>query len=88
MPTRVEVVASNVLLGADSVEVDGTEPRPDDAVRGPCLDLVMRGSNPGMAGCIAPGDVVLAPRFSGAIDLGVVGPGLLGFPDSLPLPVN
>jgi hypothetical protein len=52
------------------------------------LDLVMRGSNPGMAGCIAPGDVVLAPRFSGAIDLGVVGPGLLGFPDSLPLLVN
>jgi hypothetical protein len=73
MPARVEAVASDTLLGADSVEADGIEPRPDDAAGDLCLDMVTRGSGPSTPGSTAPGDAVPAPRFSDVVDPGVVG---------------
>jgi hypothetical protein len=88
MPARLEAVASDALLDANSIETDGTEPQLDDAVGGPCLDLVMLCSGPSVPECIAPSDAVPAPEFSGAMDPGVAGLGLLGSPGSLLLHVN
>jgi hypothetical protein len=42
MPSQAEVVASDSLLGVNSVEVEGIEPWPDDNVGGLCLGVVMR----------------------------------------------
>jgi hypothetical protein len=64
-----------VLLGANSVESDRTEPRLDDATGGLCLDLVVCSSGRSMPGCTAPSDAVLAPGF-----LAIVDPGIAGFP--------
>jgi hypothetical protein len=80
MPARVEVVAGDTQLGAVSIEVDGIEPQPDDAIGGPCLDLVMRYSSPSMPERTTPGNAILVP---GAVDLGVAGLWLLGSPSSL-----
>jgi hypothetical protein len=88
MPARVEATASDGLLGADSVEVDGTKPQPDDAAKGLCLDLVMRGSGTSTPRCTASGNAVPAPRFSGAMDPRVAGHGLSGFCGLLPPPIN
>jgi hypothetical protein len=56
MPAWVEGVAGDARLGADSVEADGIEPRPDDTAGSPCLDLVMCNSGssmpvPQVSGC-------------------------------------
>jgi hypothetical protein len=56
-------------LGADSVEVDGTEPRPNNAAGGLSMHLVMHGSGASMTGSTAPGDVVPSPEFPVAADL-------------------
>jgi hypothetical protein len=57
-PARVEAVASDTLLGADSVDADGIEPRLDDTTGDLCLDLVTRGSGPGTPRSRARGDAV------------------------------
>jgi hypothetical protein len=67
-----------MLLGTDSIEVDGTEPQPDDATGGPCLDMVVCSFSPNMPMCTTLGDAVPAPGFSSAMDLGVTRLGLLG----------
>jgi hypothetical protein len=71
MPTQVEAVANNALLGAGSVEMDEIEPQLDDATRGPCLDFVMHGSGLGMLECTTLGDTVLELGFSETVDPGV-----------------
>jgi hypothetical protein len=71
-----------VLLGINCVEVDGIEPRPDEATRSSCFDIVMHSPDPSMIGCTSSGDTVPAPGFSGAVDSGVVGPRLSGSPGS------
>jgi hypothetical protein len=68
--------------------VDGIEPQSDDATGGPCLDLVVCSSGPSMPRCTSSINVIPALRFSGAVDLGVVGLGLLGSPLSPSSPVN
>jgi hypothetical protein len=65
-----------------------TEPRQDNVVGGPCLDLVMQGSGASAPWHVGPGDAVLAPEFLGAMDPGVAGPGLPSSPGLLPPPVN
>jgi hypothetical protein len=65
-----EAVTFDALLGADNIEADWTEPRPDGATGGPCLDLVVHTSCPRMLGLTAPGDAVPTPGFSGAVDPG------------------
>jgi hypothetical protein len=88
MPTRVEAVASDRRLGADSVEADRAKPRPDATVGGLCLDFVMRGSSTSMPGHTAQGDADPAPGFLGVMDPRVAGPRLSGSPGLLPLPIN
>jgi hypothetical protein len=88
MPARAESVASDALLGAGSIEVDGTKPRPVDVIEGPCQDLVMCGSGPGMPRCTVLGDMVPGPTFSGVIDPGVTELGLLGSLGSVPPSIN
>jgi hypothetical protein len=82
----VEVVVTDVLLGVNSVEADGTEPWLDNATGGLCSDLVVHRSSPSMPGCIASGDVAPSPGYLVAVDLGVFKLGFSGSPGS-PSPV-
>jgi hypothetical protein len=58
-------------LGTISVEVDRASPRQGDDTGCSLHDLVLRGVSLGMPGSTAPGDAILAPRFSGTIGPGV-----------------
>jgi hypothetical protein len=81
-------VTTDALLSVNNIDTDGIEPRPDDTIGGPCLDLMVRSSIPSMPGGTTPGDVVSVPGFLGVVDPGVTGLGSPGYADSLSLPVN
>jgi hypothetical protein len=65
------VADGDMWLGADSVEVDGTEPRPNNAAGGLSMHLVMHGSGastiPRVPGCrgstIAGFPLLTAPTY-------------------------
>jgi hypothetical protein len=84
----VETVATDTLLGADSIGAYGTKHQPDDATGGPCLDLMMRSSSPSMPLSTSLGDTVKASGTSNAMDLGVGELGFLNYLDSPSPPVS
>jgi hypothetical protein len=88
VPARVEPVADDAPLSADSIEADGACLWLDDAIGGLCQDLVVLGVGPSMPGCTTPGDVVPAPEFSGAMSPGVARLHLAGSLGSLSPPIN
>jgi hypothetical protein len=77
----VDAFTFDALLGVDSIEVNGVEPRPSEASEGPCLDLALHSSGPIYPGCTAL-------EFSGAMDLKVAGLGLSDSPGSSCLPID
>jgi hypothetical protein len=81
-------VTTDALLSVNNIDTDGIEPRPDDTIGGPCLDLMVRSSIPSMPGGTTPGDAVSVPGFLGVVDPGVTGLGSPGYADSLSPPVN
>jgi hypothetical protein len=58
VPARVESIIDDALLGADGVEADGADPRPDDDARSVHWDLVVCGVGPSTPEFLAPGDAV------------------------------
>jgi hypothetical protein len=81
-PAWAKMIDFDVLLGTNSTEADGTKPRPDKAIEGPCLDMVVHSSGPSVPRCTALSNMVPALGFSGATNPGVAGPGLPGSPSS------
>jgi hypothetical protein len=61
----VEPVPNDAPLGANSVEADEADPRPNDDAGGLPHDLVVHGVGPGMPVCTGPGDVAPPPRVLG-----------------------
>jgi hypothetical protein len=88
VPSWVEPGIDDAPHGAVSVEMDGADPRLGDDVGSLRRDLVVHGTDPGTPRCIAPGDAVPFPGFSGAVGSGVAGLLLSGTPSSLSSPVN
>jgi hypothetical protein len=84
----VDAVTFDALLGVDSIEVNGVEPRPSEASEGPCLDLALHSSGPIYPGCTALGIAVPTLEFSGAMDPKVAGLGLSDSPGSSCLPID
>jgi hypothetical protein len=80
--------ADGVLLGAVSVEVDGTTPRPNDDIEGLLWDWMMCGTSLGAPGSATPGDVTPPPRSSGPTGPGVPGLVLSGAPGFSVSPID
>jgi hypothetical protein len=80
--------ADGASLSAVSVKVDGSSTWPDDDTGGSLWDLVMCGTNTGVAGSAASGDATRAPRYLDTVGLGVFGLLLSGSPGILPPPIN
>jgi hypothetical protein len=62
--------------------------RPNDATKGPCLDLMVHHHGPIMPEGATPVNAVPAPEFLGAMDFGVIGSSLPGSPGSPSPPVS
>jgi hypothetical protein len=88
VPAWVEPVADDTPLGTDSVEANGACPWVDDCCWRSMPGLGVLGAGPSMHECTAPGDAVLAPRFSGAMSPGVARLRLPGSLGSSSPPVN
>jgi hypothetical protein len=88
LAAQAETVATNAPLCADSIGADRTEPEPNDATEGPCLNLMVHNSGPSMPRSRSSGDVVPAPGSLGAADSRVSELGLLGYPGSPFLPIS
>jgi hypothetical protein len=86
-PAWEEAISFGALLGVDNVEVDGT--KPSQAKRPGVHAWTWRCGVPGLACPSAEPRVTRSqPWFSGAMDLGVVGLGLLGSPSSSSPPID
>jgi hypothetical protein len=76
-----------LLQGAPSIS-NGRKPQPNDATRGPCLDLMVHHPCPITPEDAASGNAVPALEFLGAMDFDVIKPGLPGSPSSLSPPIS